>query len=65
MDSLIESEKCNKDNISNILKYFENNEENNMIESFDTLFKNLEKIFNKEKSFYKLTSTICKNEYLK
>ena len=60
---LIENNICTKKNLESILIYFKGEED--AIESFNKLCSNLENIFNKEKSFYKLSSIVFKNEYLK
>ena len=54
-----------KKNLEKILNYFSNIEDDDKAESFDKFCTNLEELLGEDKSFYKLTSIIFKNEFNK
>ena len=66
INELNKNDKCTTENLENIIKYFSgSSEENKLIDDFDKFYKNLEKIFDKNNSYYKLISIVFKNEFVK
>ena len=65
INGLIIDDKFTTDKIEEIIKYFSESEENNLVENFEKFSNYLEKIFEKNKSFYKIISIVFKNEFVK
>ena len=65
IDCLNANGKCTKDNLKKILNYFSKTENDEKAENFDKFYASLEEILGKDKSYYKLTSMIFKNEFNK
>ena len=65
INGLIIDDKFTTDKIEEIIKYFSESEENNLVENFENFSNYLEKIFEKNKSFYKIISIVFKNEFVK
>ena len=72
IDCLDSNKKLNIENIKKIISFFSNetdyinqNNENELIESFKTLYENIENLIGNNKSFNKIMSTIFKNEFIK
>ena len=65
IDCLNANGKCAEKNLKNILSYFSKTGDDDKAENFDQLYASLEEILGKDKSYYKLTSLIFKNEFNK
>ena len=65
INGLIIEDKFTIDKIVEIIKYFSEFNKNNLVENFEKFFNYLEKIFEKNKSFYKIISIVFKNEFVK
>ena len=65
INGLIINDNYTSDKLDEIIKYFSESKENNLIENFEKFFYYLEKIFEKNESFYKMISIVFKNEFVK
>ena len=65
INGLIIDDKLSIDKLEEIIKYFSESEENNLVENFENFYNYLKKIFEKNKSFYRIISIVFKNEFVK